>query len=136
MATFHLEIITPDRVVLDAHARSVRLPGAMGSFGVLPGHAPMLAMLTVGPIRVVHDNGDIEYVASSGGFAEVSASRVLVLADAAERASDIDVKRVEAAIEHARAQLSEGGAASYGASQAALKRAMTRLEVAQKRRDA
>jgi F-type H+-transporting ATPase subunit epsilon len=135
MATFHLEIITPDRVVLHTHARSVRLPGALGSFGVLPNHAQMAAMLAVGAIRVVHDNGDIEYIASSGGFAEVDSNRVLVLADSAERASDIDVKRVEAAIEHARAQLSEGGAATYAAAQAALKRAVTRLDVAQRREE-
>jgi F0F1-type ATP synthase epsilon subunit len=57
------------------------------------------------------------------------------LADSAERASDIDVKRVEAAIEHARAQLSEGGAATYAAAQAALKRAVTRLDVAQRREE-
>lgn len=135
MSLFQLEIITPDRVVLNTQVRSVQLPGVLGSFGVLARHAPMIAALAVGPIRVVHDNGDVEFIASGAGFAEVTGDRVLVLSQTAERADDIDIKRVEAAIEAARARLSEGGAATYPEAQAALRRAMTRLEVARKRED-
>jgi F-type H+-transporting ATPase subunit epsilon len=130
MATFRLEIITPDRVVLDAEVRSVRLPGALGSFGVLPNHARLVSELTVGAIHVTHENGDLEQVATAEGLVRVADNRVTVLADAAERAEEIDVERVQAAIERAKARLAEAGAGGYEEAREALRRAMTRLEVA------
>ncbi|NLI01338.1 MAG: F0F1 ATP synthase subunit epsilon [Chthonomonadales bacterium] len=135
MATLHLEIVTPDRVVLDTRVRSVRLPGTMGSFGVLPNHAPLIASLTTGAIKVEHDNGDIEYIAASGGFADVRDNRVTVIADTAERSADIDLARVRAAIERAQAQLAEGGAEAYTQAQETLRRYMNRLKVAQQQEE-
>jgi len=129
MSTFSLEIVTPERVVFRGVVRSVQLPGEQGSFGVLARHAPMIAGLAAGAIRVVHENGDIERIATSGGFAEVRATQVLVLADTAERAKDIDIARVEAAIAQAKARLLEGGASAYEEAQEALKRATARMNV-------
>lgn len=129
MATLQLQIVTPDRVVLDEPVRSVRLPGILGSFGVWPNHAPLISELDVGPIRVVHANGDVEYIAASGGFAKVAHNRVVVAARAAERAADIDVRRVEEAIERAKARLAEAGAAGYEEARETLRRAMLRLQV-------
>lgn len=89
----------------------------------------MIAGLAAGAIRVVHENGDVERIATSGGFAEVRATQVLVLADTAERAKDIDIARVEAAIAQAKARLLEGGASAYEEAQEALKRATARMNV-------
>ncbi len=136
MATFRLEIITPDRVVLDDKVQSVRLPGVQGSFGVLANHAPLVAELTVGPIHVVHANGDREYIAASGGFVRVENNRVTVLANAAERAEEIDIARVQAAVERAKARLAEAGAGGYEEAREALRRAMNRLDVVRRNADA
>ena len=136
MPTFRLEIVTPDRVVLDAPVRSVRLPGSKGSFGILANHAPLISSLETGPIKVEHDNGDIEFIAASGGFADVQPDRVTVVADTAERSADIDVKRVEEAVRRAREELSGGGAEAYGRAQEALRRAMNRLKVLQQQQEA
>jgi len=130
MATIRLQIVTPAGVVLDEEVRSVRLPGVLGSFGVLPDHAALISELEVGPIYVVHTNGDTEYIAASGGFAKVADNRVVVTAPAAERAADIDVRRVEEAIARARARLAEAGAEGYEEAREALRRAMLRLKVA------
>ena len=135
MPTFHLEIVTPDRVVISAQARSVRLHGTMGSLGVLANHAPLLTSLTTGPIKVEHENGDIEFVAASGGFADVHGDRVTVVADTAERSADIDVARVEEAIRRAQVVLAEGGTENYARNQDALRRAMNRLKVAQQQHE-
>lgn len=135
MPTFRLEIVTPDRVVLDAPVRSVRIPGTMGSMGVLANHAPLITSLATGPIKVEHENGDIEFIAASGGFADIQADRVTVISDAAERSADIDITRVEEAIRRAQAQLAEGGATAYGQAQETLQRAMNRLKVAQQQQE-
>jgi len=135
MPTFHLDIVTPDRVVLSAPVQAVRLPATMGSMGVLANHAPLITSLTTGPIKVEHDNGDVEFIATSGGFADVQADRVTVVADTAERSADIDVSRVEEAIRRARAQLAAGGSDSYTGAQETLRRSMNRLKVAQQQQE-
>ena len=133
MATFTLELVTPDRVLLSAPVRSVRAPGIEGSLGVLAGHAPLRTALTIGLIKVEHENGDLEYIATSGGFMEVNREKVTILADTAERAEDIDVVRAEASIAHAREQIASGAAVDYQEARAALERATNRFRVAQSR---
>ena len=133
MATFQLELVTPDRVLLSAPVRSVRAPGIEGSFGVLAGHAPLMTALTVGLIKVEHENGDLEHIATSGGFMEVNRDKVTILADSAERAEDIDIVRAEAAIQQARQDLESGAAVDYDEARAALERATNRLRVAQRK---
>ena len=135
MATFQLELVTPERVLLSEQVRHVRAPGIEGSFGVLAGHAPLMTALTVGLIKVDFENGDEEYIATSGGFMEVRREKVIILADTAERADDIDLTRAEAAVAKAREQLSSGGAENFAEISAVLERATNRLKIAQMSRE-
>ena len=84
---------------------SLIAPGAAGYFGVFAGHEPIVAALQPGLVEYTDLTGNRHYVSISGGFAEVTATRVTILADAAERAQDIDVKRAEASLEQARKSL-------------------------------
>jgi F-type H+-transporting ATPase subunit epsilon len=131
MATFLLELVTPERVLLSNQVRSVRAPGIEGSFGVLANHAPLMTALAIGLVKVEHENGDLEYIATSGGFMEVNKEKVIILADTAERASDIDLARAEAAISQAREHLNSGAAVDYEEARAALERATNRMKVVQ-----
>jgi len=131
MATFLLELVTPEQVMLSEEVRSVRAPGIEGSLGVLAGHAPLMTALTVGIIKVEYDNGDLEFIATSGGFMEINPQKVIILADTAERASDIDIARAEAAVARARENLSSGAAVDYEEARRSLERATNRLAVVQ-----
>jgi F-type H+-transporting ATPase subunit epsilon len=133
MPTFPLELVTPERVLLSEAVRSVRVPGIEGSLGVLAGHAPLMTALAVGLIKVEYENGDLEYIATSGGFMEVTEKKVIILADTAERAADIDVARAEAAIARARERLNSGETIDYARAQAALARATNRLRAVQRK---
>lgn len=144
MATFHLRIVTPEKVVLDTDVRSVRLPGTEGSFGVLPNHAPLVAELRPGAIRVVHSNGDVEFVAASAGYARVADNRMIVLVEDAERAENLDEDALKAAVERARAAMADAGAEGYAEARATLDRLLAsldavtkqQLEAREKRREA
>ena len=131
MATFLLELVTPERVLLSNQVRSVRAPGIEGSFGVLANHAPLMTALAIGLVKVEHENGDLEHIATSGGFMEVNREKTIILADTAERASDIDVSRAEAAINRSREHLASGAAVDYEEARAALERATNRMKVVQ-----
>ena len=110
---------------------SVVVPGAEGYFGVLSDHVQLISSLRAGLIEYEDTNGQRHYVTVSGGFAEVSAERVNVLADAAERAQDIDVARAERALDNARKALRGelSGVTSEDAT-AELDRAMNRIRAA------
>jgi F-type H+-transporting ATPase subunit epsilon len=98
-----LEVVTPQRMVLQTEAAEVRLPGALGELGVLPGHTPLLTTLAIGQLTVIGD-GATQPLAIYGGFAEVLPDKVTVLAALAERPEDIDVdaaRRDRAAAEEA-----------------------------------
>lgn len=90
----HLEIVTPYRRVVERDVDEVILPGSEGMFGVLPGHAPMLAGLQAG-VATCRAGGATETLALSGGFAEVTGERVTVMAETCELASEIDVDRAK-----------------------------------------
>jgi F-type H+-transporting ATPase subunit epsilon len=94
-----------------------------------------MTVLTIGLIKVEHENGDPEYIATSGGFMEVNREKVTILADTAERADDIDVVRAEAAIAQARQDLESGAAVDYEEARTSLERATNRLRVAQGKGD-
>jgi F-type H+-transporting ATPase subunit epsilon len=93
-AYIHLEIVTPDRKIAEEEVDEVSIPGREGFLGVLPGHAPLLTELQPGPLEY-RQNASKHYVAVHWGFAEVLPDRVIVLAEIAERAEDIDVERAE-----------------------------------------
>ena len=126
-----LELATPTRLVVTAEVDEVVVPGSMGYFGVLPGHAPLLATLGIG--ELTYRIGREEYhVAMSGGFAEVRNDKVIILADVAEAPGDIDRARAERARDRAEARLAGRNQEEidYTRAMCALARAQTRLQVA------
>jgi len=131
-----VEIITAERVVYTAEdVDSVTLPGVMGELTVLPKHAPLMTMLQPGIVRVVR-GGQEEMLAVHGGFLEVMGDRVTVLADAAERAEELDVERAEAARRRAQERLAQrrAEAVDMAIAEAALRRALVRLKLAERAR--
>jgi len=104
MSTIHLNIITAERIVLSEDVEIVVAPGTMGELGVLPRHAPLLTGLMPGELRY-RKNGEEVGMCITGGFMEVLPHRVTILADAAERAEEIDVARAEAARQRAEARM-------------------------------
>jgi F-type H+-transporting ATPase subunit epsilon len=89
MATFHFELVSPEKLLFSGDVEQVDVPGAEGDFGVLAGHAPFVSTLRPG-ILTVHGAGAVQKIVVLGGFAEVSAERLTVLADVAEALQDID----------------------------------------------
>lgn len=128
---FSLSIVAPDRQILDEPVQTVVVPGSEGYFGVLAGHIPLLAALKPGFIEYMDSSNQRHFVAVDGGFAEVTPERVSILADAAERAQDIDVAKAEAELERARNALL-GGDSTMNTEQAVaeIEKAMNRLKVA------
>jgi F-type H+-transporting ATPase subunit epsilon len=130
-ANIELEIVTPDRPVARHVVDEVVVPGINGYFGVLPGHAPMLAALSVGELwyRVGQEK---TYVSIALGFAEVQPDRVTILAKLAERADEIDVDRAEAARKRAEERLAHSkGDIDYERARIALSKSIARIHVAQ-----
>ncbi len=132
--TFLLEIVTPDRLLMREEVEMVLCPGVEGEFGVLTGHAPFISTLKVGELSYMQ-GGHTHFFAINWGYAEVDPRHVIVLAEGAERAEEIDVERARAALERARERLTRGGPdLDVARAEAAAARATTRLEVAKKRR--
>ena len=129
--TIQLEIVTPERKVVDAAAEEVTIPGKSGYLGVLPGHAPLITELAVGQISY-KTAGQTKRLAVAWGFAEVLPEKVTILAETAEKSEEIDIARAEAAKQRAEAALSKAGVEGNAEAQAALDRAKTRLEAASK----
>ena len=128
-----LEIVTPDRSIAHGEVDEVVVPGAEGSFGVLPGHTPLLSTLSVGEIEYRRGN-ERSYVAVSFGFAEVLPDRVTVLAQIAEASDEIDVTRAEAAVKRARERLDRPVAEmDYERARLSLLKSLVRLQVASRR---
>src|SRR5665647_950901 len=105
-STIRLELVTPERLVLSEDVDEVVLPGYEGEFGVLPGHTQFLAILNIG-VLWYRKEGAVKKIALGGGFAEVTHDRVVVLADTAERADEIDLERAQRARDRAEARLKE-----------------------------
>lgn len=124
-----LQIVTPDRLVVQARVDEVQVPGSEGYFGVLPGHTPMLASLAVGELWY-RQGQEKTYLAIASGFAEVLPDRVTILAKLAERADEIDAERAEAARQRAEERLVNKSDVDYERARAALAKALTRLQVA------
>ena len=128
--TFQLEIVTPEKKVVATTAEEVQIPGKNGYLGILPGHAPLITELAVGEVTF-RENATEQHLAVAWGFAEVLPNKVTILAETAERPSEIDVKRAREAKERAEQRLSSGDA-SVDVERAldALHRAEARLDVA------
>ena len=102
-----LEVVTPEKAVVDEDVQMVIAPGALGEFGVLSGHTTFLTTLKVGIIRYTDADGNEQYVFVSGGFAEALPDKVTVLAESAERRQDVDLARAKDALQRAEKRLAE-----------------------------
>jgi len=129
--TLELQIVTPDKLLVREPADEVQIPGKAGDMDVLPGHAPLITELTIGEI-VYKQGGKAEHFSVAWGFAEVLPDKVTILAQTAERAQDINVKRAQEAKARAEEALRNPTPdLDYEATLNALKRAEVRLKVAQ-----
>jgi F-type H+-transporting ATPase subunit epsilon len=130
------EIVSQDRRVFEGEADMVILPTEAGEMGVLPHHAPVLALLKYGVIRV-KVRGKEQVFTVAGGVVEVQPDQVTVLADAAENVEEINIQRAEQARQRAEQALKEGkrnGIDAYLHNQAALRRSNLRIEAARRYR--
>ena len=129
--SLRLEFVTPERALAHEDVDEIELPGEDGYFGVLPGHAPLLAALKTGEMWY-RRGSEKTYAFVAGGFAEVLPDRVSILAQVAERAEDIDLQRAEAAKRRAEELLTKAHHVTevdFERARIALLRAMTRLDV-------
>ena len=126
-----LEVVTPDRLVLSTEADVVVCPGVEGQFGVLVGHIPFLSALDIGEMYY-KAGGKTEYLAVSGGFAEVTGEKVTIVAESAEKGREIDIERAKRAKERAEKRLAAGKTADidWTRAEAALRRSLVRAKVA------
>ena len=131
--TVTLEVVTPTRMVVREEAEEVIAPGAEGYFGVMGGHLPFMSTLKTGELAY-RKNGTWRYLAVSWGYAEIRPETVIILAEAAEKAEEIDVARSQRARDRAFERLAKWGDESIDVlrAQGALTRALARLEVAEK----
>jgi F-type H+-transporting ATPase subunit epsilon len=129
------DIVTQERSVFSRDVNMVVLPGAEGVMGVLPHHSPMLTALSFGEVIVRYDGGE-EYFAVGGGLAEIQPDHVIILADSAEAASEIDVDRAQRARDAAEKMMREGlprDPEHYARIEAQLRRAQVRIDVGRRR---
>ena len=127
-----LEIVTPEKLVLDAEVDSVTVPTVTGEAGILPNHAPLISALKPGILSYTQKGGGDKFVVS-GGFVEVNADKVAVLVDAAETADEIDAEAAKSSREEAEKTIAATGLtqSDTAASQRdALEHAQTRIQLA------
>jgi len=129
-----LEIVTPERLAYSDTVDAVVLPGSEGELGVLPHHAPLVSMLGVGELRIRKDGAE-ESFAIVGGFLQVRPDKVVVMAETADMASEIDLERAQEARREAERALETGyhEGADLAAARAALQQALLRIRVAERR---
>ncbi len=133
--TIHLEVGTPEKIVVSEAASIVNAPGAEGEFGVLPGHTPFLSALKIGALRYRDESNRERVVFINGGFAEALPDKVTVLAESAERRCDIDVSRAREALARALKRLETGEPdLDFERAKTALLRAQTRVSLAENRK--
>jgi F-type H+-transporting ATPase subunit epsilon len=130
-----LEIVTPERLAYSDTVDAVNLPGIEGELGVLPHHAPLVSMLGVGELRI-RKGGAEESFAIVGGFLQVRPDKVVVMAETADMASEIDLEKAQQARREAERALEgavQADAVDLSAARAALQHALLRIRVAERR---
>ena len=134
MDQLRFEIVTPERVVLKTDAMSITVPTKQGEITILPHHIALVASLAPGTLTIRH-NDTVEEMAVSGGFIEVLPTKVVVLADTAERAVEIDEARAEAAYQRAQALMTakRHDAEGYAAIVGQLEKELARLRTVRRR---
>ncbi len=127
-----LDVVTPYGLVLSEDVDELTATGTEGEFGVLPGHVPFITTLNIGML-VIKKDGQTVFVFVSSGYAEVTFDKVVVLADSAERAEDIDVDRAVAARQRAEDRLKQAEKIDFARATAAIERATIRIQTAEKK---
>ena len=129
-----LEIVTPERLVYEDEVDSVNVPGIEGELGILPHHAPLLSILGFGELRI-RKGGAEESFAIVGGFVQVRPDKVVVMAETADLAAEIDLEKAQEARREAERALETGYSegADLSAARAALQAALMRIRVAERR---
>jgi len=134
MATFRLEIVTAERMIFSDDVSAVIAWGVEGQLGILPHHAPLMTMLQPGDLMIRKDKEE-EFLVISGGFLEVRPDKVIILADSCERVDEIDIARAEEAKRRAQETMKAAPlSADAAAAEAALRRSLARLKVAERKR--
>src|SRR5581483_7298139 len=134
MAKLQVELVTAEGRVLSQEADFVRAPGLAGELGVLPHHIPLMTPLRPGEV-LVRNEGNEEFLFVAGGFLEVLPDKVVILADAAERAEDIDEARAEESRRRAQQLMEQRSSdADVAEAAAAMERALFRLRIAELRK--
>ncbi len=135
MDKLHLEITTPERVIYKDDVDELVLPTPNGEIGILPHHVPLISLLAPGEIRITK-SGASTLMAVSGGFIEIQPTKVVVLADTAEQAEEIDEQRAEEAKKRAQNLLKEKRVdqEQFAALSAKIEKELARLKVVRKRR--
>jgi F-type H+-transporting ATPase subunit epsilon len=129
-----LEIVTPEKLAYQGEVDSVQLPGSEGELGVLPHHAPLISTLGAGELRL-RKGGEDEFFAIVGGFLQVLPDKVVVMAETADMASEIDLEKAQEARRQAEQALESGyvEGADLAAARASLQAALLRIRVAERR---
>jgi len=132
--TIRLEIVTPERLVYADDVDAVAVPGVEGELGVLPHHAPLITTLGLGELRIRKGGGE-EHFAIIGGFLQVRPDKLVVMAETADLASEIDLERAQEARREAERALETGyhEGADLASARAALQQALLRIRVAERR---
>ncbi len=128
--TLQIEIVTPERMIINDRAVELAMPGKGGYLGIFPGHAPLITELSVGQIAYRNEAGTVSRFAVAWGFAEVLPDKVTIMAEAAERSEEIDVAKAKQEKEAAEKLLAQAPAEEHSAALDSLKRANTWIEVA------
>lgn len=127
-----LEIVTPHGIVLSEDVDEISATGIEGEFGVLPSHVPFITTLKVGML-IFKKGSETGYIFVNFGYAEVSLDKVVILADSAERAEDIDIERAVAAKKRAEERLAQAEKIDFARAAAALGRATMRIQIAERK---
>ena len=129
MSTLRLEIVTPERKLYEEDVNMVVVKGVAGELGILPHHIPLVTPLRIAPVKAKKDNKD-EWIAVHGGFMEVRKDKVVILAEAAELGNDIDLIRARQAKERAERRLADKATdLDHKRAELALQRALSRISV-------
>ena len=125
--TFQLDIVTPTKVISEGQVEYLRAPSTEGLFGILGGHAVATILIDIGEIKVTKEGKEF-YYATNGGFADIRPENVMLLVETAEKVSDIDKERAEAAMKPAKEKLKDKKA-DFSRAKAAINRARNRLKI-------
>ncbi len=133
-AAFSLSVVAPDRKVVETDVVSVVAPGTEGYLGVLAGHIPMIVALKPGLLEYKDTNSQDNFVAIDGGFMEIGSNQVIVLAEGAQLATEINIKQAEDELDEARKALrGESSTMSSEEASLAMERALNRIKAARNR---